>query len=160
DMCTVGDLMSPRLKLKRFKVTVPSDEVLAFYTRFYGNRELYFAPESLPPINAKELFGIDAPLVFDLGCGRGDFLIREAAESPDQYFVGIELHWKSIWDAVNKAHQAGLRNVRFLRADAQRVLAKVADGDVSEVFLLFPPPLKQQFFDLPTLRQVQRILCE
>lgn len=150
--------MSPRLKLKRFKATQPAPEILAHYVRFYGNKDLHFTPDSLPPVTAQELFANDHPLTFDLGCGRGDFLIAEATHTPDTNFVGIETHWKSIWDAVHKTHRAGLQNVRYLRADVRRVLIKVPDATVQTIYLLFPPPLKEAFFDESALQQVQRIL--
>jgi tRNA G46 methylase TrmB len=131
----------PRLKVNRFRARKPPADVLAFYLRVYNTRDLYFDPESLPPLSPQELFGSAQPVVFDLGCGRGEFLIGQAAEHPDINFVGFDLHWKSLWDAINKSRRAGLQNVRFVRTDYRRAFAKVPDGCVQAAYLLFPPPI-------------------
>ncbi len=129
-----------RLKLQRFKAAPPPPEVQAHFLREYKSETLHFAPDSLPPITARELFGVDAPLVFDLGCGRGDFLVNAAAARPDQYFVGFDYHWKSLWKSIEQVRAAGLDNVRFIRADFRRALVRVPDRSVSAIYLLFPPP--------------------
>jgi len=57
----------PRLKLKRFRVQEPPPAVQAQYIRFYSGRDLYFNAEQLPQITSQALFGVEAPMVFDLG---------------------------------------------------------------------------------------------
>jgi tRNA (guanine-N7-)-methyltransferase len=153
-----------RLKLKRFRVKKPNDAALARYLRAYSSKDLYWNPDALPPLSSRELFDADAPLVFDLGCGRGEFLVRQAQGQPDLYFVGFDWHRKSIWDAINRAEAAGLDNVKFVRADFRRALAKVPDQSVQDVFLLFPPPIlkhsKRKQDPLPdaTIRAIHRVL--
>ncbi len=131
-----------RVRFKRFKVSEPPAAVLAKYERFYASKTLYWQPETLPPLTATELFGAefaDQPMVFDLGCGRGEFVIQQAQERPDELFVGLDYHQKSIWWAIHRAHRAKVENVRFVRADFRRVLSKAPDAVVSEAFMLFPP---------------------
>ncbi len=153
-----------RVKLKRFKVQRPSPEVQARYLRQYNGRDLHFRLHELPPITARELFGIAAPLVLDLGCGRGEFLVGQAQQRPDEYFVGFDWHRKSIWDAANRAARAELDNVRFIKTDFRQALALVPDESVSEAFLLFPPPImryskrKQDPLMESTLRGIHRVL--
>lgn len=131
----------PRLKLKRFRVKPPTPEALATYYRNHEGRDLYHHAGELPPISAPELFGVDVPLVFDLGCGRGEFVVGQAAQRPDEYFVGMDWHVKSAWDAVNRAARAGLDNVRIIRADFRLALRLVPDDAASELYVLFPPPV-------------------
>jgi tRNA (guanine-N7-)-methyltransferase len=154
-----------RLKLKRFRVKPPPPEALARYLRVYEPRELYHRPQTLPPITSLTLFGNDRPLVLDLGCGRGEFMVAQAAQRPDENFTGLDWHLKSVWDAVNRAGQAGLDNVRFVKTDFRLALCVVADKSVREVYLLFPPPVlthKRRSGDLlteATLRQIHRLLA-
>lgn len=156
----------PRLKLKRFKVECPAPDALQHYLRVYPSKDLHHHPDALPPISSVELFGVERPMVFDLGCGRGEFITAQAEERQDECFVGFEWHDKSIWDAVNRAHAARLDNVRFVRADFRRALAKVPDRSASEVFMLFPPPiikrnrLKNDPLPETTLREIHRVLVE
>jgi tRNA (guanine-N7-)-methyltransferase len=153
----------PRLKLKRFKVKEPTPDALARYFHLYDPKDLHYRPDTVPPIAA--LFGQDRPLALDLGCGRGEFLVRQAAERPATDFAGIDWHIKSLWDAVNRAEQAGLDNVRFIKTDLRLAFNIVPDESVSEVHMLFPPtssiePPKRKLDPLPeqTLRAIHRIL--
>jgi len=154
----------PRLKLKRFRVQEPPPAVQAQYIWFYSGRDLYFNAEQLPQITSQALFGVEAPMVFDLGCGRGEFLVKQAALRPDTLFVGLEWHLKSVWDATNRAFAAGLENVRFVKADLRLALAIVPEESVSEAFMLFPPPKlkprkkKQDMLQASTLRHIHRVL--
>ncbi|MBP8974375.1 MAG: methyltransferase domain-containing protein [Anaerolineae bacterium] len=153
-----------RLKLQRFRASEPPDDVQARYIRVYKGRDLHYRPQAVPPISAETLFGVSAPLVLDLGCGRGEFLVAQAGAQPDRYFVGFEWHIKSVWDAAHRAHAANLDNVRIVRADLRLALPIVPDGAADEVLLLFPPPKlapnerKDDLLSEPLLRQVHRVL--
>jgi tRNA G46 methylase TrmB len=150
----------PRLKLKRFKVTEPPPGALARYFHEYDPKELLYRPETVPPIAA--LFSHAQPLALDLGCGRGEYVIRQAQERPDTNFAGIDWHLKSLWDAVNRA---GVDNARFIKADLRLLFNAVPDNSISEVTMLFPPtssiqPQRRKTDPLPesTLRAIHRIL--
>lgn len=153
-----------RLKLQRFRASEPPAHVQARYIRVYEGRDLHYHPDALPPISAQTLFGVRAPLVLDLGCGRGEFLVAQAQAQPEHHFVGIEWHLKSVWDAANRAHATGLDNVRIIRADLRLALPKVPDGAAGEVLVLFPPPKlapgerKDDLLSEPMLRHIHRVL--
>ncbi len=153
-----------RLKLQRFRASKPPDHVQARYIRVYKGRDLHYHADMLPPISAEMLFGVSAPLVLDLGCGRGEFLVEQAQAQPDRYFVGFEWHIKSVWDAANRAYAAGVDNVRIVRTDLRLALRIVPDRAADEVLMLFPPPKlapsehKRDLLTEPLLRQIHRIL--
>lgn len=129
-----------RLKLRRFRVKMPPPDVLAQYCIVYDGKTLYFAPETLPDLSSPALFGNNNPLIVDLGCGRGEWLLKLALEHPDHNIIGIDNHWKSVWDAVNKLHAANCHNAKIVRADLRQVLVKAVAEDATAIFLLFPPP--------------------
>ena len=130
----------PRLKLKRFRVKPPSPAVLAHYVHDYEGHTLHHHPERLTPLTSEALFGNAQPFVLDIGCGRGEFLCKLAQERPHVNMLGLEWHWKSTYDTVNKLHAAGLDNVCLVRGDARQVLRHMPDAVAQEAFLLFPPP--------------------
>jgi tRNA (guanine-N7-)-methyltransferase len=153
----------PRLKLKRFKVKQPSPDALARYLCVFDPKDLYYRPDTVPSIPA--LFSRAQPLALDLGCGRGEFLVRQAAARQEINFAGIDWHLKSLWDGVNRAHAAGLDNVRFIKADLRLAFFIVPDQSVSLVTMLFPPtssinPPKRKSDPLPetALRHIHRVL--
>jgi tRNA (guanine-N(7)-)-methyltransferase len=155
-----------RLKFNRFKAPPPPPSVVAKYLRSYDLKTMYYHPDDLPPILPEDLFGSADPVVFDLGCGRADFLIAQAKAHPDINYVGFDLHWKALWDAINKSNRAGLQNIRFIRTDLRRALLKVPDHAVREAYMLFPPPIlaanreKDDLLTESTAREIHRVLVE
>src|SRR5215470_7436334 len=62
-----------------------------------------------------QLFGRNAPLHVDLGCGDGSFLCEMAQQFPKKNFLGIERLAKRVEKVRRKAEK--IENVRVLRAD-------------------------------------------
>jgi len=131
----------PRRTLDRFPVRQPSDAALRRYYRSYDGATLYHAPDTLPDITSAGLFGNARPLVLDLGCGRGEFLIAQARQHPERNHAGLDLQRKYLYDAVNHAEALDLDNLVFLRVDLHQALVKVPADTVAAIFLLFPPPV-------------------
>lgn len=86
-----------------------------------------------------QLFGRNAPLHVDLGCGDGSFLCEMARQFPKRNFIGIERLTKRVKKVRRKAEK--IENVRVLRADtlfAVRFL--LPESSVETFYLLFPDP--------------------
>jgi tRNA (guanine-N7-)-methyltransferase len=128
-----------RLKFKRFKVKEPPAPTLARYYHRYDPKDLYYRPATVTPVTSSALFDSAHPLVLDLGCGRGEFVVRQAIDHPDTNFVGIDRHIKSLWYGIKRAEQGDLPNVRFIKADVRLIFNVVPDESVSEITMLFPP---------------------
>jgi tRNA (guanine-N7-)-methyltransferase len=90
-------------------------------------------------LEVAELFGRNAPLHIDLGCGDGSFLCEMARQFPKRNFLGIERLTKRVEKVRRKAEK--IENVRVLRADtlfAVRYL--LPKNSVETFYLLFPDP--------------------
>jgi tRNA (guanine-N7-)-methyltransferase len=90
-------------------------------------------------LEVAELFGRNAPLHIDLGCGDGSFLCEMAQQFPKRNFLGIERLTKRVEKVRCKAEK--IENVRVLRADtllAVRYL--LPESSVETFYLLFPDP--------------------
>src|SRR5438045_4798803 len=89
----------------------------------------------------KAIFGRDAPVVLDLGCGNGRFVISSALARPQVDHVGIEILPVVIRYATRRANQRGLSNVRLAVIGAYEFLAQyVAPASVAEIHLYHPQP--------------------
>lgn len=119
----------------------PSDAALRRYYRGYDGATMHFAPASLPDITSAALFGNTRPLVLDLGCGRGEFLIAQARRHPERNHAGLDMQRKYLYDAVNSAERFELDNLLFLQVDLRQALAKVPRATVATIYLLFPSPV-------------------
>src|SRR2546422_117792 len=93
------------------------------------------------PLSWKELFGREAPLVVDLGCGNGRYLISSAVWRPSYDHIGIDILPLVLRYATRRANQRGLANIRFAACDGHSFLTKyVAPGSVAEMHCYHPQP--------------------
>jgi tRNA (guanine-N7-)-methyltransferase len=104
------------------------------------------AIKRLPPpgfLDWKSIFGRDAPIVLDLGCGNGRFVIASALSRLELDHVGIEILPVVIRYATRRANQRGLSNVRLAVIGACEFLAQyVAPASVAEIHLYHPQPYR------------------
>src|SRR5262245_15954883 len=93
------------------------------------------------PLDRGALFGHEAPLVLDLGCGNGRFLLGSAVWRPGHDHVGIDVLPVVIRYATRRGNQRGLSNLRFAVCDAQTFLAKyVPPHSAAEIHCYHPQP--------------------
>ena len=90
-------------------------------------------------LDLENIFGRDAPLHVDLGCGDGSFICALAERIPEKNFLGIERLLGRIRSAARKA--AAVANVRLLRMEnSYAVRYLLPAGSVETFYLLFPDP--------------------
>jgi tRNA (guanine-N7-)-methyltransferase len=86
-----------------------------------------------------QLFGRDAPLQVDLGCGDGSFLCELAKQLPEKNFLGIERLTKRVEKVRRKAEL--IDNVRVLGTDTLFAVRHLLPTNSVEAFYLsFPDP--------------------
>jgi tRNA (guanine-N7-)-methyltransferase len=95
------------------------------------------------PLDIEALFGRRAPLVLDLGCGNGRYIITSALARPEFDHIGIEILPVVIRYATRRANQRGLTNVRLAVIGACEFLAQyIAPASIAEVHLYHPQPYR------------------
>ncbi len=93
------------------------------------------------PLDWNQIFRRTAPLVVEVGCGNGEYLISEAGRYPGKNFIGIELSLASAQRAQRRIHRGKLPNVRIMRDDAKFALREIfPENSLSEVIMNFPDP--------------------
>ncbi|QEH36416.1 tRNA (guanine-N(7)-)-methyltransferase [Aquisphaera giovannonii] len=93
------------------------------------------------PLDWAAIFGRQAPLVLDLGCGNGRFTLGSALARPELNHFAIDVLPVVIRYATRRANQRGLHNVRFAVKDAQTFLRSyVGDAAAAEMHLYHPQP--------------------
>ncbi|MEZ4874314.1 MAG: tRNA (guanosine(46)-N7)-methyltransferase TrmB [Flavobacteriaceae bacterium] len=127
--------MGSKNKLKRFKenetfanvVQPKRDELLQGAFALRGNWK-------------KDFFNNDAPLVLELGCGKGEYSVNLAKKYPGKNFLGIDIKGARFWRGAKTALDEGLKNVGFLRTQIELVTYAFAEGEVDEIWITFPDP--------------------
>jgi tRNA (guanine-N7-)-methyltransferase len=93
------------------------------------------------PLDTGQLFGRKAPLVLDIGCGNGRFLIGSAVWRPDHDHLGIDVLPVVIRYATRRGNQRGLTNLRFAVCDGQRFLSRLTVlHSIDEIHCYHPQP--------------------
>lgn len=101
--------------------------------------------QPVKPIEIEKLFADPArPLLLDIGCARGRFLLKMAAAQPDWNFLGVEIREPLVDEANRIASEQGQTNVRYEFCNAMLVLDKLLEKLPQEllqvVTIQFPDP--------------------
>jgi tRNA (guanine-N7-)-methyltransferase len=105
-------------------------------------------PES--PLNMVALFGRSAPLVVDIGCGNGRFLLGSALWRRDHDHLGIDVLPLVLRYATRRANQRGLTNIRWAALDGLALVQRyLAPGSIAEIHCYHPQP----YYDLALVQR-------
>ena len=97
------------------------------------------------PVDVGKLFADpEKPLLIDLGCARGRFLLRMAEAEPTWNYLGVEIREPLVDEANRLANEAGLENLHYVFCNAMlwldRLLEKLPEGRLQTVTIQFPDP--------------------
>lgn len=93
------------------------------------------------PLDWPTLFGRQAPVVLDLGCGNGRYLLSSALSRPDHDHLGIDTLPLVIRYARRRGNQRGLTNLRLAVGGATELLDRyVVPASVAEIHCYHPQP--------------------
>jgi tRNA (guanine-N7-)-methyltransferase len=124
-------------------------------------------PRPLPP--PAELFAQpDQPIILDIGCARGRFLLDLAPLQPDHNHLGLEIRQPLVEAAEAERIAAGLTNLHFLFCNAnvslEHWLEDLPGGRLRRVSIQFPDPWfkirhhKRRVLQPPLLRAIAAAL--
>lgn len=82
----------------------------------------------------------DAPIVLELGCGKGEYTIDLAQRDPGTNFIGVDIKGARLWKGAKYATENKMPNVAFLRSRIELISCYFAPGEVSEIWLTFSDP--------------------
>lgn len=93
------------------------------------------------PLDFASIFGREAPVVVELGCGNGRYTLLSALSRPDYDHFASDILPVVIRYATRRANQRGLHNVRFAVKDAETIVSRyLGASSVDEIHLYHPQP--------------------
>lgn len=118
------------------------------FNEMKGFRCVVEAPMYLPEPMAHELrgawnekfFGREAPIVLELGCGKGEYTVGLARKQPERNFIGIDIKGARIYTGAKTVEEEGIANAGFLRTQIANLPAFFAPGEIDELWITFPDP--------------------
>jgi len=90
--------------------------------------------------DAGSAFAGGNPLHIEIGCGKGRFITQTALQNPDIRYIAIEKVSNVIVLAMEKAKEAQLDNLRFMRGNFQDLAESFPDNSVDRIYLNFSDP--------------------
>lgn len=104
-----------------------------------------FYRQAPKPVQIERVFADPAkPLLLDVGCARGRFLLRMAEAEPTWNYLGVEIREPLVDEANRLAKEAGLANLHYEFCNAMlwldRLLDGIPTGILQTVTIQFPDP--------------------
>lgn len=90
----------------------------------------------------RELWGADqqTPLDLEIGTGNGFHFAHYAEKNPDRLFVGIEIKFKPMVQAIKRTQVFSAKNVKIIRGDADNLPELFAENELNKVIIHHPDP--------------------
>ena len=86
------------------------------------------------------LGGRQAPIVVELGCGKGEYTIDLSTRRPEFNYIGVDIKGARLWRGAKTATEAKLPNVAFLRTRIEFINHLFAPDEISEIWVTFCDP--------------------
>lgn len=93
--------------------------------------------------NAK-FFKREAPIVVELGCGKGEYTVELAKSDADRNYIGVDIKGARMWRGAKTVEEEGISNAAFLRAEIENIDKFFVPGEVEELWITFPDPQMQK----------------
>jgi tRNA (guanine-N7-)-methyltransferase len=88
----------------------------------------------------KKSFPVSGPLYVELGTGKGQFLRDMAQNHPEACFIGLEKEPGILVQAVRKARELGLTNLKFVLGDVQFLAQLFSPAEIDGLYIHFCDP--------------------
>ena len=93
------------------------------------------------PLDWREVFGREAPVVAEIGFGMGETTARIAAANPGTDYLAIEVHSPGVGALLKKIGEEAIANIRVVQHDAVEVMRDmVPAGSLAAIHVFFPDP--------------------
>ncbi len=116
------------------RLTKGQQQALALHWQTYG---LEMPTKEL---DLQAIFQRDNPKILEIGYGMGKSLITMAENTPEQDFIGIEVHTPGVGALIALAQEKSITNLKTLHGDAIEVMQHIPSNSLQRVQLFFPDP--------------------
>jgi tRNA (guanine-N7-)-methyltransferase len=94
----------------------------------------------LARVELAELFGREAPVVLEVGIGRGEALLAMATADRTTDVVGVDVHTPGIAAVVLGITNDDVTNIRLVHGDVLEFLDRLEPGVLAGIRVFFPDP--------------------
>lgn len=106
----------------------------------FEDRNFNTAIKSPEYIDFDGWFKREAPIVLEVGCGKGGFAAEYALRHPEINFIAVEKDANVIVSACETAKEKGCENLRFIKCNAEYLPKYIKPSSAELIFLNFSCP--------------------
>ena len=110
----------------------------------YPREELLKAPFPHKGSWNTTFFKQAAPIVVELGCGKGEYTVGLAKHDPARNYIGVDIKGARMWTGAKMVEEEQIPNAAFLRAEIENIQQFFVPGEVDEIWITFPDPQMQK----------------
>ncbi len=92
-------------------------------------------------VDFEKAFGNENPVVLEIGCGKGGFVIALAEREPNVNYLVLEKMSNVILTPMEEVKKRGVENIRFLNIRAECLPCYIPEKSLSAIYLNFSTPL-------------------
>lgn len=97
--------------------------------------------EPIPAPNWQEIYPVSQPLSLDIGCGKGEYILKMAQLKPDWNWLGVEIRKPLVERAIAIQKDLELKNLHYLFGNVNISLQQLLPpNSLSQVSIQFPDP--------------------
>lgn len=85
-------------------------------------------------------FKREAPIVMELGCGKGEYTVGLAKSDPARNYIGVDIKGARMWRGAKTVEEENITNAAFLRAEIENIDQFFVPSEVDELWITFPDP--------------------
>lgn len=87
-----------------------------------------------------EVFGNSNDIHLELGCGRGDFIIKVASQNPNKNYIAIDLKDEVLVYVLRKVQEAELENIRIIPLQIAFIEDVFSENEIGRIYINFCNP--------------------
>ncbi|MBL0142697.1 MAG: tRNA (guanosine(46)-N7)-methyltransferase TrmB [Betaproteobacteria bacterium] len=92
-------------------------------------------------LDLSSVFGRNSPKILEIGFGMGETTAKIAIQTPENDYLGIEVHSPGVGALLKQIDEHALTNIRIIQHDAVEVVTTmVPPGSLAGIHVFFPDP--------------------
>lgn len=119
--------------MRRRNIKNADEKIQVFDEVLISNPEEYYGKMS-------SIFPKQQKIYLEIGMGKGNFIIEQAKTHPDINFIGLEKYASVILQALVKANELKLPNLRLINGDATNLEKYFTKEEIDLIYLNFSDP--------------------
>lgn len=85
-------------------------------------------------------FGNSNPIILELGCGKGEYIVALSERYPEINFIGFDIKGARMWRGAKTTFENKVQNAAFVRTRIDQIEAIFEKEEVSGIWITFPDP--------------------